>query len=163
MNEKFKELIPYIIIVFIIVIIRTFFYTPIRVNGESMEKTLINGEIMILNKIGPKTSGYKRFDIVVLKNNDSYLIKRIIGLPNEKIEYIDNKLYVNDKEIKDPYVNEVITEFSSIEVPNDSYFVLGDNRGYSKDSRIIGTISKKNLLGKTNFILFPFKKFGKVK
>ena len=128
-----------------------------------MEKTLINGEIMILNKIGPKTSGYKSFDIVVLKNNDSYLIKRIIGLPNEKIEYIDNKLYVNDKEIKDPYVNEVITEFSSIEVPNDSYFVLGDNRGYSKDSRIIGTISKKDLLGKTNFILFPFKKFGKVK
>ena len=92
MNEKFKELIPYIIIVFIIVIIRTFFYTPIRVNGESMEKTQINGEIMILNKIGPKTSGYKRFDIVVLKNNDSYLIKRIIGLPNEKIEYIDNRV-----------------------------------------------------------------------
>jgi len=163
MSNKFKELIPYIVMILSVVIIRTFFYTPIRVNGSSMEPTLIDKEIMILDKISPKLNGFKRFDIIVLKEGNTYLIKRIIGLPNEKIKYIDNQLYINGKEIKDPYVNKSITEFEEVTIAKDMYFALGDNRGYSKDSRMIGSIAKEEILGKTNLVLFPFKKFGKVK
>ena len=79
--------LPYIIIILIILIIRAFIATPIRVNGDSMDPTLQDGETMILNKLGMKTAGIKRWDIIVIKTDDSYLIKRVIGLPGESIKY----------------------------------------------------------------------------
>lgn len=160
MKEKLKELKPYIIIFLTVVLVRTFFYTPIRVNGASMEPTLIDKEIMVLDKISPKITPLKRFEIIVLKTGNSYLIKRVIGLPGETIKYEDNKLYINGKEIKDPYVNNFSTDYPEKKIPQDEYFVLGDNRGYSKDSRMIGTIPKNEIIGKTSIIIFPFNKIG---
>lgn len=163
MKEKIKEIIPYILIITAVLIIRGFFYTPIRVVGDSMETTLSDKEIMILDKISPKLNEYKRFDIVVIRHQNSYLIKRIVGLPGEKIKYIDNQLYVNDKKVNDPYINNFATELKEIEIPDNKYFVLGDNRGYSKDSRIIGLIDKREMLGKTSLVIFPIKRIGTVK
>ena len=117
---------------------------------------------MILDIIGYRTSKLKRFDIVVIDNGKDYLIKRVIGLPNEEIEYKDNKLYIDGKLVKDKYGNGNTKDFK-IKVEKDSYFVMGDNREDSLDSRYYGAFNKKNILGKTSFIIFPFNRFGNKK
>lgn len=160
-----KELITYLIIIVAIILIRIFIVTPVRVNGSSMDPTLKDGEIMILNKIGYKVSDIKRFDIVVIDIDDERLIKRVIGLPGDVIEYKDNFLYVNNKKIEETFKHKKTEDFSlkdiGIEkVPDNEYFVLGDNRTNSVDSRILGCFSKKSILGKTSLVLFPFSKLG---
>lgn len=162
MNKKIKEIIPYIIIIIVVVLIRSFLITPARVDGESMEDTLYNGEIVLLNKIDLKVNGLKRFDIVVFKYNKDLLIKRVIGLPGETVEYINNELYVNYKKIDVPFEFEYTDDFK-YETPSDEYFVVGDNRDNSKDSRYFGSIKLNNIKGKVGFILFPFNRIGKVK
>ena len=162
LKKILKECIPYVIIIIVVVIIKMTIVSPIKVNGNSMKNTLKDGDIMILNMIGYKTSKVKRFDIVVLDNEKDYIIKRVIGLPGEIIEYHDNKLYVDGKLVKDKYGNGHTNDFS-VEVPKDSYFVLGDNRGDSLDSRYFGSFNKKKILGKTNFTVFPFNRFGNKK
>lgn len=159
-----KEIIPYFIIIIIVVLIRSFVVTPVRVDGDSMNPTLIDGEIMLLNKFD-KT--YNRFDIVVVNYGDTKLIKRIIGLPGEHIKYKNNKLYINNKLIHDVKLDDETANFDIKEmnynvIPEDSYFVMGDNRNNSTDSRIIGPINQKDIVGKTKIVLYPFNKFGKV-
>lgn len=162
-----KELIPYIIIVIVVVLFRTFIATPIRVDGPSMEDTLKNGDILFLNKLD-KT--IKRFDIVVIYKSDIRLIKRVIGLPGENIEYKDNELYINGKVIEDVALirtgDFTLHELYNIDkIPEGYYFVMGDNRTVSKDSRYydIGLIKKSEIAGTTSFRLFPFNKIGKIK
>lgn len=157
-----KSLIPYLVIIVAVVFIRTFIATPVRVDGRSMVPTLNNGDILILNKL---SRNYKRFDIVVVKAHNSKLVKRIIGLPGENIEYKDNILYIDGKKIKDVTPEET-DDFSLEElyglkkIPKDYYFVMGDNRDGSSDSRDyrIGLIKKKNIVGKTIFRLWPINK-----
>lgn len=162
-----KELIPYVIIIIFVIIIRSFLITPIMVNGNSMASTLKSSEVLLLNKMDKK---YKRFDIVVVDYDDGKfkekIIKRVIGLPGEKIKYNNGKLYVNDKKVKDKF-SEFTNDFStqdlgSLKIPEDTYLVLGDNRNNSVDSRILGFIKKEDIMGKTNIRLFPFNKFGKI-
>ena len=162
MNKKIKEIIPYIVIIVCVVLIRTFLITPARVDGESMENTLYNGEIVLLNKIVLKTKGLERFDIVVFKYEKDLLIKRVIGLPGETVEYINNELYINYKKVDIPFEFDDTNDFK-YEVPSDEYFVLGDNRDNSKDSRYFGGVKLKNIKGKVSIILFPFNRIGKVK
>ena len=154
MKEKvidfIKEISVYIIIVVVIVLLKIYVISPIRVNGTSMDPTLKNGDIMILNKIGYRITKIKRFDIVVIKYKDELLIKRVIGLPGEKIKYENNTLYVNDKALDEEFdktytYNFSIKEIGSTTVPEDSYFVLGDNREVSKDSRSIGFIDREDI------------------
>jgi len=158
MKERIKEWISYIVIILIVVLIRTFIVTPIKVNGSSMYPTLENKDYMLLKKYDEQ---YNRFDIVVVNNDGNKIIKRIIGLPKEDISYKDNTLYINEKEVKDNFGDGYTNDFIDYCGKNE-YFVLGDNREDSLDSRIIGCIDEKNILGKTNFIIFPFNKFGKV-
>jgi signal peptidase I len=168
MNKTVKTIGEYLLIIAFVIIMRIFIITPIEVNGRSMEDTLYNNDIMILNIVGYHASGLKRFDIVVIKYNDEHLIKRIIGLPGETVEYRDNLLYINGKVIED-VVDDTTADFKTLDmsddgvVPDDMYFVLGDNRNNSSDSRVIGFISKDDILGKTNLILFPLNRFGIVK
>ena len=159
--KLFKELLPYIMIVVVVVAIRAFIATPVRVDGASMNPTLEDGEILILKKYD---RSLERFDIVVLDYNGEKLVKRVIGLPGEKIAYKDNKLYVDGKRVKEPFEHEVTDDFELEEqIPKGYYFVLGDNRINSTDSRMIGAISKEQIQGTTNFSIFPFDKFGTVK
>lgn len=159
-----REILDYAIIIIVVILIRTFIFTPIKVEQNSMNPTLNSNDIMILNKIGYKIGGLKRFDIVVIKHNGDYLIKRVIGLPNETIEYKDNKLYIDGKEIKEDF-NKKITEDFKLDksISNNNYFLMGDNRGNSVDSRIFGTVNEKDILGKTRLVLFPIDKIGVVK
>lgn len=162
-NNKFilflKEFVPYIVAIILVIVFKKYLYTPIKVNGESMMKTLCDGDIMILDIIGYKKDGLKRFDIVVVDEGNELIIKRVIGLPGESVEYKNNKLYINGRVVKDKYASNETDDFS-IEVPKGEYFVLGDNRGNSMDSRVFGTFSKSDILGKTNLIIFPFNRLG---
>jgi len=159
--EKMKELIPYILIVLIVVLIRTFIATPIKVNGTSMYDTLNHKDTMILNKIDVKINKLERFDIVVIETGDTYIIKRVIGLPGETIKYQNGKLYINGKSVKDPYYkNDNTSDFESVKIPKNHYYVLGDNRTDSIDSRIIGPVSLESIKGTTKLIIFPFRNFG---
>ena len=157
-----KEIIPYIIVIILVLLFKKFLYTPIRVNGESMMKTLHDGDIMILNIIDYKVHGLKRFDIVVVDEGDELIIKRVIGLPGDTVEYKNNKLYINGKKVNDKYASEKTEDFSVL-VPKNEYFVLGDNRTNSLDSRAFGTFSSKKIKGKTSMIVFPFSRWGKKK
>lgn len=156
-----KEYLPFTFFVLIIIAIRIFICSPINVNGTSMSSTLKDGDIMLLNKIGLR-NGIKRFDIVVIKTDNNYLIKRVIGLPNEVLSYKDENLYINGKVIEDKYNLNITGNIEPIEILENEYYVMGDNRSISKDSRMIGTINKEKIIGKTNFIIYPFNKFGKV-
>ncbi len=132
-----------------------------------MVPTLLDGDIMVLDKIGYRINGLKRFDIVVIKYNNEKIIKRVIGLPGDYIEYKDNILYVNGKEIKEEYKRDITNNFSLKDlgyekIPENKYLVLGDNRSISKDSRIIGLIDKEDIEGYTGIIVFPFKRIGNV-
>ena len=158
----FKEYISYIIVIVLVLLFKKFVVSPIKVNGNSMFKTLHDGDIMILNIIGYRFSDVERFDIVVVDEGDEYLIKRVIGLPGETIEYRDNQLYVNGKKVKENYSSEKTDDFK-VTVSKDSYFVLGDNRTNSLDSRYFGEFKRKKILGKTKLTIFPFNRFGNKK
>lgn len=181
MKKFVKEIYSYIIIIIIVVLVRSFIITPVIVNGPSMEKTLYNGELLILNKLDKELNKLKRYDIVVIndKNDNELIIKRIIGMPGDKVEYIDNKLYINDQEVEDNYGTGTTKNFSMSDIckatdkfngncnfdkiPDNYYLVLGDNREVSLDSRILGFISKEDIKGTTSLRLWPINKIGIVK
>ena len=161
MKKFLKENIPYLIIILVVILIRAYVITPVRVEGKSMYPTLDNKQILLLKKYD---KSYKRFDIVVLNYNGSRLIKRVIGLPGDSIKYEDNKLYINGKLVKEKFKRNTETyDFKYDVIPEDSYFVLGDNRGNSTDSRVIGPVNKKNIVGTVDLSLFPFNKIGKIR
>ena len=155
-----KEVIPYLVIIILVLLIKAFIFTPVIVNGPSMMTNLHDKDIMILDKIGMKINGINRFDIVVIQTSQSKIIKRVIGLPGEIIEYKDNKLYINDKEVEDPYPSQITGDIERQLIPENTYYVLGDNRTDSVDSRILGPIDKNKILGHATFIIYPFNRFG---
>lgn len=133
-----------------------------------MVPTLKDGDIMILDKIGYRINGLDRFDIVVVDYDGERIIKRVIGLPNDYVEYIDNKLYINGEYIEEEYERKDTNDFmlemiGETVIPEGKYLVLGDNRPISKDSRIIGLVDEKDIKGYTSIVLFPFNRIGKVK
>lgn len=155
-----KEVIPYIVIVVVVVLIRTFIITPVRVDGDSMKNTLKNGDILLLYKL----SSIDRFDIIVLdeeKDNEK-IIKRVIGLPGETVAIKNGKIYINDKVIDDEYAYGQTSDYNKVTLKDDEYFILGDNRLISKDSRYFGPIKDNEIKGKIVFRLFPFTKIGTV-
>lgn len=126
-----------------------------------MNNTLKDKDIMILDKISYRFKEISRFDIVVVDKNNEKLIKRVIGLPGETVEYKNNKLYINNKNVAEKFDHEETKDYILKEtIPEGYYFVVGDNRPISNDSRYIGLIKKEEILGKTNLILFPFSRFG---
>ena len=116
-----------------------------------MYSTLDDKEILLLKKYD---KSYDRFDVVVFNYNNTKLIKRVVGLPGDTVEYKDNKLYINGKYIKEEFLknNQETYDFSLED--------LGDNRTNSTDSRVIGLVSAEDIEGTTNFVIFPLNKFG---
>ncbi len=157
--KKFiKELIPYLIILIVVVLIRTYLFTPIMVSGPSMQPTLDGGELMILNKKG----SLDRFDVVVVDIETEEIIKRVIALPGESISCEKGIIYVNGRKQDENYSQGITFDFEKIVLEEDEYFVMGDNRQDSKDSRHIGPIKKDNIKGTASLVLFPFDKFGNI-
>ena len=161
----------YIFTIFVVIFVIVYVVAVQQVVGSSMSPTFENKDILILNKIHYRFFDIKRFDIVSLSYDDTkYLIKRVIGLPGDKIEYKDNILYVNDEAIEEKFLNDgVFTNDFNVSdlgyevIPDDMYLVLGDNRGDSLDSRDIGLITKKDILGKVNIRIWPINKIRYVK
>lgn len=145
---------------------------PFTVSGASMYPTLHNGDRMVLSKIGD----IHRFDVVILKAPDENVeyIKRVIGMPGDTIEMKSGVLYINGKKVDQPFINTetlakqtvFIDDFTlesltgKSKVPEGKYFVLGDNRGVSKDSRMIGFIDRSAIEGKAVFTIWPFGRIG---
>ena len=166
---KFKEFLSYVIIIVVIVLLRLFIITPVIVDGTSMIPTLDDNQILLLYKLD---KNYERFDIVVIDHKvngeKEHLVKRVIGLPGEYVEYKDSKLYINKEEVKEDFIDVETDDFALaklgyLEIPEGYYFVVGDNRGDSSDSRILGLIPDNEIKGKIIFSIFPFNRFGKIK
>lgn len=165
-KEFFKDTIKYLIIIGIILFIMLFIFSVTTVVGDSMHPTLKDGEVLILNKFKYKFSDIKREDIISLKYADTkYLIKRVIGLPGDKVEIISNKLYINGIQYPENYLNKdlnykdfKLSDLGYEVIPKDMYLVLGDNREISLDSRKIGLIKKSDINGKISFRFWPLNK-----
>lgn len=142
-----------------------------QIVGSSMSPTFNSQEIVILNRLHYRFFDIKRYDIVSFEyDSTKYLIKRVIGLPGETIEYKDNILYVNGKKVKEEFLaKDTTTENFSLKglgyekIPEGMYLVLGDNREDSLDSREIGLIEEKEILGKVNLRIWPIFKISYVK
>ena len=161
----------YIITIFVVIFIIVYVMSIQQVVGPSMSPTFENKDILILNKLHYRFFDIKRFDIVSLEYDDTkYLIKRVIGLPGEKIEYKNNVLYVNGKAIQEKFLKDdvVTNDFSIMDlgyetIPDDMYLVLGDNRQDSLDSRDIELITKSDILSKVNIRIWTINKIRYVK
>ena len=161
-KKMIKDILEYVIIILVVILIRTFLVTPALVHGASMEPTLSGNDVLILSKMSHKINNFKRFDIIVFKYNGENLIKRVIAFPNETVEYKDNILYINGEKVDFDFEFQKTNDFT-YHVPENAIFVLGDNRGDSKDSRYFGAVKEENIIGKITFRLFPLKNFGKIK
>ena len=163
MKKFIKELIPYIVFILVVVLIRSYIITPVIVVGDSMVPTLEDNQILLLNKFDYKFNEIERYDIVVIEVGNGEIIKRVIGLPGENIEYRNNTLYINGHEEETIY-NFDTENFSLKEIcncdkiPQDKYLVLGDNREVSSDRRgPIGLIDKDAIKGSTKISIWPIK------
>ena len=157
MKEKLKEILPYIIIFIVVILFRTYIATPVIVNGPSMQETLHTNDVLILRR----TDKINRYDIVVANHNGDKLIKRVMGIPGDKIKCVSGTIYVNNEEISS-YGYGTSFDFPQVVLGADEYFLIGDNREDSLDSRYFGAVQKRDINGIANFRLFPFTKFGKV-
>jgi len=155
-----KEILSYILIILVVVLIRTYVGTPIKVSGSSMKPTLNGSEIMILNKLDKK---FTRNEVVVVKTKHGDIIKRVIALPGETISVEDGKIYINSRKVEDKFGYGTTNDFEKIELKDDEYFCMGDNREDSMDSRYYGPFKKDVIKGSTKFIIFPIKRIGNIK
>ena len=154
------------------VVVFTFFVRLIGVDGSSMYPTLQDGEFGFTNLLGLSLEGVNRGDIVIVEEGDEYWVKRVIGLPNETIECRDNVVYINGEALDEPYLDSdyvhdiennqgyFTSDFEAIELGSDEYFVMGDNRVVSADSRVVGPFSRSQIVGKGVLVLMPLDQIG---
>ncbi len=165
-KSLYREIIESIIIaVLLALIIRAFIFQPFYIPSGSMEPTLqINDEILV-NKFSHRFWELQRGDIVVFKypkDPTKDYVKRLIGLPGEKVELRDSKLFINDAEVPEGYLPAGLEfeDFGPEVIPEDGYLMLGDNRNNSEDGRYWGYLPKENIIGKAMFIFWPFNRMG---
>lgn len=166
-TEFFKDTFKYIVVIVIVLLLFIFVVGLQQVIGPSMSPNINEGDIIIVNKLIYRLKDIERNDIVILSQDEKYMVKRIIGLPGDKIEYKDNYLYVNGKKYKEKFLlDNVITEDFSLKelgydkIPKDMYLVLGDNRTNSQDSRDYGLIKKDKIIGRASIRIWPFNKIS---
>lgn len=167
--EFLKDAFKYIIVIVIVLLLFIFVVGIEQVVGPSMEPTLKQGNVIIVNKLTYRLHEIQRNDVVIITKEDKHMVKRIVGLPGEKVEYKDNYVYVDGKKYKEKFIDGVNTDDFSISdlgydvIPDDMYLVLGDNREDSRDSRSFGLVEKENIIGKVWIRIFPFNKINFVK
>lgn len=182
-NTAFKEVLSWVkafgIAFLVAMVIRAVFIAPVLIDGASMMPTLENGEKIIINKFTYLFGEPERFDIVVFHANeqDDY-VKRVIGVPGDTLYYEDDVLYINGQAYDEPYLDaykatmaegQPLTEDFTLEettgyttIPEDYYFVMGDNRQNSTDSRMIGLVHEDQIIGKASFVYAPLEEFGRI-
>ncbi len=147
-------------------VIIVFLYQPVKVEGTSMAPLLSDQERIFINKFVYRFEDIHRGDVVVfwypLDRSKSF-IKRVIGLPGETVDIRHGLLYVNGQVIPEPYVPPQytdVTDFGPVKVPKDSYFVMGDHRISSNDSRVFGPVASQFIYGRAVFAYWPVDHFG---
>lgn len=162
-KEFIKDSIWYISFTIVILIVMVYVISIQQVIGPSMNPSYQNKDVVLINKLGYRFGSIKRGDVVIFNKSDSIYIKRIIGLPNDKVAYNNNQVYINDKLLSEPYLPKTIhgTNNKSIfykKIPKNHYFVMGDNRDNSQDSRNFGLVSKTEIYGSILFKIWPLQK-----
>lgn len=174
MGNKKKYLFSAIemaLVIIITVCIFKFVVIPVRIDGSSMENTLHDQDIALINAIGVKEENIDRFDVVVIYSDvlDEKIIKRVIGLPGDTIEFKNDVLYINGVETTQDFLDSEFVEESKITynaqnftddfkvtVEEGKFFVMGDNRLRSTDSRDLGTFAIDDIIGSKGAVIFPF-------
>lgn len=174
-NELVSIIFAVLVAVLIFLALRHYVLQPFQVEGSSMEPQLHNQDQMVMLR----NNEIERFDVVVFPDprgsGDSY-VKRIIGQPGDELYFSNDTLYLNNQAVEEPYLEPLksetegkFTEDFSLwdtlgltQVPEGYYLVMGDNRPYSGDSRQFGLIQAEDIQGVTNFVYFPFERFGKI-
>ena len=166
--------------------IRAFAFEMVRVEGKSMDNTLSDGEVMLVSKLDYTSvwlsfpwqddkskenaarvtvgGNPERFDVVICRypgRGDTNFVKRVVGLPGDTVEIRSGYLYINDERIDEPYIQDeyrsgYLNSYGPYTVPDDHYFVLGDHRNNSNDSRSQGALSRSMIIGHVRTVLFPF-------
>lgn len=163
-----KEILESVVIAVILaLIIRTFLFQFFWIPSRSMEPTLLINDRIVVTRFSYWIHEPQRGDVVVFKyplEPEKDYVKRLIGLPGEKVQVIDSKLYIDDAFIVEPYLPTGLDfgDFGPVEVPKGEYFMMGDNRNNSSDSRDWGFVEGKLLIGKSQFIYWPLSRFGRV-
>ena len=146
-------------------VIRTFLFVPVKVKGESMQNTLMNKEIVLATKYDYLSGDFHRRDIVICHYPDrggTLFIKRLIALPGDTIEMHGGELYVNGELVNESDIDmntPFTTNLGPYTLGEDEYFVMGDNRGNSNDSRAVGPLTRKMIVGHVQRVIYPFNKF----
>jgi signal peptidase I len=155
-----------VLTVVIFLVIQNFVAQPYRVEQESMQRTLEQGQYLLVDKLTPRFDSYSRGDIVVFTppnegaENSTPFIKRVIGLPGDKVELKEGAVFVNGHELDEPYVydnqaTEATGDRSTFTVPAGTLFVMGDHRANSTDSRVFGPIPLSNVIGRAWLRYWP--------
>jgi len=160
LKDFLKDFIPALIAVLLCI---KFIFIPCIVEGTSMYSTLHNKDFG-LSFVITKNIEIKRFDIVVVKlktENGRLLVKRVIGMPNDTIEYKDNILYVNGVKYEEDFLDdEAITNDFNVTLGENEYYCLGDNRKVSRDCRFYGPFTNEMIVSSHFFVFYPFERFG---
>ena len=162
-QEIFEWIMVFVVAAAMAFVVRTFIFEPVRVDGSSMLNTLHDGDFMIATKFDYLLGDPERFDIVICDypntEDGKYRVKRVIGLPGETIELVAGELYIDGEHVEQDFdMTENEAYFGPYVVPEDHYFVMGDNRNNSKDSRstLVGALPREMIRGHVRAIVFPF-------
>ena len=174
--EDIKDILKTVVVTFITCfLITTFFFRPVQVQGSSMHPQVKDGLIGFSSIVTRNISGIDRFDVVVIRLDEKKedLIKRVIGLPGETIEFKNDVLYINGEAYEQYFLDseyveqekarahsDVFTHDFRFTLGEDEYFCMGDNRIVSADSRVYGPFSAKKIKSVGILVLFPFSEFG---
>lgn len=184
-DSLFDEIVSFLfwvmkcgIVVFILMwSLNQFVAVAYKVEGESMYPTLHDGDLLYVSKAKHLFDEIDRFDVIVFhKDGNTDYVKRVIGLPGDKIRYENDVLYVNDEPVEEAFLEGVLSDWKlgipftedfdmgeltgSVEVPEGTYFVLGDNRENSLDSRVIGFVNDESIVGVAEFSYLPITRIG---
>lgn len=173
-GQEIWEFVKMLLISIVVVFLCTrFLIRPVRVDGDSMYPTLHNNAIGFSNILTYRMQGLKRFDVAIIyvPEKKEHLVKRVIGLPGETVEYRQDQLLINGKIVEEDFFDEdykrsqstngIFTQdFGPVTLAEDEYFMLGDNRPYSSDSRLYGAFKKEQIKAKDVVVLFPFQQIG---
>lgn len=158
-----EYLIPLAVAIGLVVLFQAFFYAPFNVDGASMNPTLNDGERMLINKM---EEDYDRGDIIVFKEDISrHLVKRIIGVAGDTIQIVNGAVYLNKELLPEDYIEKTDPSFSylnEVTVPEGYLFVMGDNRNNSYDSRDFGFLHTQSVVGRVDYLFWPFNKIGAI-
>lgn len=175
-RELVKATLFFVFFLVSVFMVRTFIFSPYVVDMSSMYPTLKNADIMIVNKVTYLSGGPSRGDVIVFDppSNSGEYVKRVIGLPGEYVDYYDGKFYINgnlmeeeDDKGKTSYIQTYqinnIPERLTLKLDSDEYYVVGDNRQSSLDSRSFGPIKKKSIIGKVFVIIWPIGRISVIR